>query len=884
MISDLSIQKLLYDHPLYDVEGDINILAYGDSDIIYSFVNYALQLGQIPNTNVAVTIASDTLGVKAHYESIVQDAFYDYICFDSKPCNKLQLGRISFLSKNDVDFSDYNYVLVATDDFLHNREFANSLDNRVVAYLSDCDYPEDKAIAVYPVSNIQDVNEQLLRMAFNVHLIWGTTDKTMQELRDDFERDYNFVSSCSNALSIKYKLHCLNLDIDNTLEQCRRIADEFADNYDDKIAKELIESEHNRWVVEKILDGWTGVEKVGKEYDLSNCVSNSDWKNSKEKIHPCIAPFSALGKISNDLNTHFARFCNNDTSIISNVEKLYSLPIDDDLLFKFRYNVESIIFGSSTASKQYGNLRNMIKYSCDGIMDDNILEKIDADIFCYNRRNEKKDFSNLDRYFIDRIPFILSYDTGIHYVARLRVNDGFADLDMLKNPLLLRPESITFVGNTEYKDEASQLLRDNNISSRLFFVNDEDDVEIDESTIINEQDFSKELCDKYSDKLISNISWINYIAKRNIKLKIDDVAKYNGIQREKNENVAILDKRCRDAIFKLYKEKPLWAWNKFVADLMGQKKHIFFEYKPELIQGMPVRAEFPVEKEWYSNLLMILTAIERVDEHFSFSFGDVIGDTRVSVSGSKDVIDKITDLICNGYHYLDSKYDIKQYACIVDRNDSSKRMLSDYVTDNRRDKTVCFVEENLFIEAMKDDAMFTRLRDANAFLQVGKTDVYKYASRAIKNIFSKEGNILENVVYTSAVESNYFDDVIPSFQLSYQNESGRTVNHEIDCVLTRGDTVLLVECKNKTNVEPNANGDSAYTQVQGATEKFKNGNIIRCIVHYDNNAQHIPSYEDTGVITINNKLFIVDGQIAKTLKNIADGSCRLDSNGVYLGT
>ena len=874
--NSLSIQKLLYEHPLYDAGSDINVLAYGENKVIYSFVNYALQLAQFPNTKITVTIASDRLKAKEHYEKNAQKSFYDFIKFDGQADRKTHLAEIKFKSKESVDFSDYNYVFIADDDCMKNRELSDSLENKVVAYLCEKEDENNKSIPVFPVYDLNDISSQLSRMAFNVHLIWGSPDKSIKDHKKDFEQEYNYLSSCSNALSIKYKLHSLGLYVGNDIEQCRRTANEYSNTVKESEVRFLQECEHNRWIIEKVLDGWTGVEKDDVGYIFDHCVKNQDWKNKEDKIHPCIAPFSALEKISRDLKEYVKSLAVNENAINNYLEQLGKLPIDDDLLFKFKFNVESIINGDKAATKQYEYLKDKILRSCDGIQDDNVIEKIDNDIFYYNLHNEEKNFADLDRYFIVRIPFILSYNTDIHYVAKLKTKNGFVDLDMLKNPMLLRPCKVTVVGDNNYKESIEELFRSNYIDAKINFVDDENSVSISESTVINKEGFSVEFRERNESCLIDNIEWIKYIPKRNIRLSIDDIIRYNGIQRVKNESVAILNRKIRNAIFTEYYNDTS-KWNQFVGELMNQEVKLFFEYTPNTGNGKE-SVYFSVERSLRNNLNKILVAIKSSDENFSAGYKD---NDMLHVTGSKEVLNKLADLIYKDYHYLYDGCKIKQYCYREDKENPGTTVLSDYVTESRVDKTVCFAEDSLVVKK-NENPLFTRLTSKNVFIKIRNSDNYVYANRAVKNIFTKEGNILENIVYTDAVKSNYFDDIITGFQFRYTDENGKTVSHEIDCVLIRGDVVLLVECKNKTNISSDTDAKSAYTQILSATEKFVNGKIKKCVIHYDRNSNHIPDYSESNIITINNKLFIIRGQIAKTLKSIADGDYDVDSKGIFM--
>lgn len=75
---------------------------------------------------------------------------------------------------------------------------------------------------------------------------------------------------------------------------------------------------------------------------------------------------------------------------------------------------------------------------------------------------------------------------------------------------------------------------------------------------------------------------------------------------------------------------------------------------------------------------------------------------------------------------------------------------------------------------------------------------FTYATRQIKDLMTTAGKILEIYTYHKARELCKFDDVVSSYELSWENTR---VLSEFDCILTRGFCSLFVECKARNQIE-----------------------------------------------------------------------------------
>lgn len=145
------------------------------------------------------------------------------------------------------------------------------------------------------------------RMAFNCHLLWGDgLNVDFSKSYGKFRASYNYTSSFANALSIKYKLYSVGLDLaDVTSEKDRRTKEEMLRNitvaYRNKIGlgkkesektpeqinnlNELTMYEHRRWIVNMICSCSFSVLNEDDFVNLKN--TNKDKRN---RTHTCIVP------------------------------------------------------------------------------------------------------------------------------------------------------------------------------------------------------------------------------------------------------------------------------------------------------------------------------------------------------------------------------------------------------------------------------------------------------------------------------------------------------------------------------------------------------------------------------------------------------------------
>lgn len=121
--------------------------------------------------------------------------------------------------------------------------------------------------------------------------------------------------------------------------------------------------------------------------------------------------------------------------------------------------------------------------------------------------------------------------------------------------------------------------------------------------------------------------------------------------------------------------------------------------------------------------------------------------------------------------------------------------------------------QNKFFEVKKYEGMVNILNKLNEKRMVNDyhyqwhnndhTDLtvnFIFANEAVADVLSKEGEILEVYTYYKARETHYFDDLAQGIEFGLKDSR---VKNEMDCILTKGQRVMFVECKARTKLEQN---------------------------------------------------------------------------------
>ena len=166
----------------------------------------------------------------------------------------------------------------------------------------------------------------------------------------------------------------------------------------------------------------------------------------------------------------------------------------------------------------------------------------------------------------------------------------------------------------------------------------------------------------------------------------------------------------------------------------------------------------------------------------------------------------------------------------------------------------------------------------------GNTVGFVYETWQIRQLLTMAGRILEIYVYHKAKETGKFGDIVSGYEMQWE---GTEVKNELDCIITRGFTMLFIECKARKTLS-----QDFYYKLSGLVQKF--GIHARAVLiadtaeknaDYDNarpNAVQRRRGNMMDVVTVWDEKEIDD--IGNTLLSISDGTYvqkeweRYDSN------
>lgn len=284
------------------------------------------------------------------------------------------------------------------------------------------------------------IEENILRMAYNAHCIWSGSLRAggSRGKEVSFGRAYYKDSSASHAVAIKWKLLALGLDLERMkLEEVARRFEEIIAS--PEVLDRVMWHEHRRWVTEKLCAGWSS---LGPE----DCPSGTD-KISKSKKHGCIQhsrPDHRLRELVEELGADAVWEESRGLEQLDDLDRFSVLlhqaekkaAASAGCTQKYRDELHALLSGNRQAWNTFcqweacvdelvrfhkGDLQRekqlyarLEKESKQLLSQREILESLTrwksclVPLLAYLRRQDYKD---LDRGLIENIPFILLYDS-----------------------------------------------------------------------------------------------------------------------------------------------------------------------------------------------------------------------------------------------------------------------------------------------------------------------------------------------------------------------------------------------------------------------------------------------------------------------------------------
>jgi len=545
------IQNMLFKNPILDWvpvdSSQINVLVVGAGTYAQKFIDICLQVGQLPSYDLNIKVASREpeadKGMYLQFRPAIDrfvningslrnndDEIYASVEFVEAKFNSADLtgggyeeNKSTAMNLLSDDLSDrYHYVFIALGDdnincavaeaFLDSTNMLNMKCSINFAMQSDKKQSLKKGNPVYIEETIspKTIHSELERMARNVHLSWvGSQNIDIRKTEKDFRKRYNYNASLANALSIKYKLMSIGINISKI--DLERAASEF----DKKIAaagsnvfNEMVAYEHRRWVIEKLIDGWSAPYNKLGDIDYEGCMHRGSVKDNLKKLHPCIVrstidtplkeraytennnakwddneidcSLDELDQMSISLHKCFKKHANEvkkrfplydgDMSVIR--QKITDASDDKTIIAynNFMLCLKKVLEGSRGYSVQYNHYEKIFLESLDSITDDRRkdvtarIRKIKGELFSVIESNMYRDYKAYDEDLVRRIPFILTYKQQ-PYIAmafddgRAHCNHCGAAFANIASATVLNPAKINYIYYYDGTVEAQHLIR-----------------------------------------------------------------------------------------------------------------------------------------------------------------------------------------------------------------------------------------------------------------------------------------------------------------------------------------------------------------------------------------------------------------------------------------
>ncbi len=300
---------LLYERPLYrrkPAGPEYRIAVVGFGPDAQQFLDACLQTGQAMNGSLEVQVWDFAIRAEKECYLAERPALPEFFQVDGlesrltgEPFGRIQFRNLDSLRTAAIrdaveEQGPFQTVYIAAGPDALNRTVArklSALDSEGAAeIIAQCEKGasrEEDGVFFLAV-NTEDPGfataGELEQMSFNTHLVWsGSGTGDLEAKRKQYGQPFYRNSCLSFALTVKYRLHTLRIDMESGLyEAAGRVRPLLRD--DAEIAA-LALSEHRRWVTEKICGGWTRmpVEDVLNYYDSKDiagkrhvCLVRSD--------------------------------------------------------------------------------------------------------------------------------------------------------------------------------------------------------------------------------------------------------------------------------------------------------------------------------------------------------------------------------------------------------------------------------------------------------------------------------------------------------------------------------------------------------------------------------------------------------------------------------
>ena len=546
--TNLSLLYHLYQKPLFEYVDEksesIDVLIVGFGNYGQRFLDSCLQAGQVYGKKLNVNVISNNRMSKIADKDIYlanRPELSDFFSIDDHTVADAY-GNIKFTAKefaagtraskenkelalqivSENKTVRYIFIALGNDQLNKNvaQAFSEATQNQFGCSVNFAVEGEQIKGKVYgnPVFMAKDITvepeyQEIERMAFNAHLVWSDgLNIDMSKAWQDFKDKYNYYSSFSNAISVKYKLYSVGLFMDNLNETASKYADIIA--RDAHRRNGMIALEHQRWNCEKICEGYTPIS------DLESCIDGPT-RDKKAKKHICLV----RSRADAPLQTSYWNHAKWDTASAEELEALdeldqlsvklhrtykdhaddmrKSVSLFDDTMKRLKmianknaasgiafsewFSALSLLWSKvSTSVNEYKPLKANLIASLNALEADDkntaiaLVEMIDKRFALILKSMEYTDWKNTDARLVDAIPFILTHKRNIHLAIPLSTGNNTRIFGNVAAPTVVNPSQVTYIHHFAHVDEIadfndaikyiSHYLPEKNVSAKLNFI------------------------------------------------------------------------------------------------------------------------------------------------------------------------------------------------------------------------------------------------------------------------------------------------------------------------------------------------------------------------------------------------------------------------------
>ena len=866
----IAIQKLLYEHPLYQTVDpkaqELNVLLLGAGSYGQTFLDCCLQVGQMMDTRLNLFAVSDDPDTRQKEYLEFRPALPEFVNVDGslegkeetafaslqflspaqlmrKPEGVLRLDgvhgdlveQMAEVTRNSQ--REYSYIFVALDDDVRNGKIAREMQRVFggkcpVAYtLAREGGKTDDEKLIYPVwihkpLEISSIDKDLAEMAFNTHMTWMSAMNTdvVAERKKFFDRAtaedrYNFSSSISFVLSIQYKFHSIGLDYGSPEEGAKCFAEilerRSTDPGDQKKFNRLVAMEHRRWVMDRVVCGWTAPRTSDGKLDLQSCVIGGSVKGKVHLTHPCLvrsrddAPLETEAYQAN----HHAKW--DEGPIDPSLDELDRMSIAAVLEDGRRDNGRNeAVFSSVAAAAVLSPERLCYFYCFDEDAEAELLDrKLRAvlDYFHHSTVHCK----------IQLMVCCLSSVSKKEHEALDNVLEALAEqLDAVQLADAADPDEASQKFLQMLEEEPVDLFDYSNLpfSPRSFAAQNMEFL----STLkkLGQPRFQFD----WKHKEFTGTSGCDYLryVKNDTFIRVQDMFALANAA-DCKFNVPELAEDYKE-LWEIYTsgcdrfEKSVNRWNQLCADLAryddeNTKKVTIPKYE---VQGAKKKIWFCFLSDYtFQSVQKLLRKMVR--------FGLALADSNV-IRYTSDTC-KLTLHTWEPYLenlkkvFWEPQLLLAYYEPRIERrettagpeflfrcNDMKVNEAILTYPSNDKEKILRKLQEKGFIRGLEP-----RWEGKNMKVS------FVYTSPRIRRMMTNAGEILEIYAYYSVLESGYFDDVVTGYTFSWADND---LKNELDLVLTKGFRSMIVECK----AVPMLNADYYY-KLDSLVQKFGIGTL-----------------------------------------------------------